>query len=664
MKHLRIASLALLLGLIHPLSVHAACSNNEDGVPGAVGEIEYFSTNELKYCDGTNWVLMAEPCGGTGTACGGDPDQRIVFLAPSGAKDHRAGGLLGLDSSCTRTAWLAGMHGIFYVWATDKDPNNAPANRFEHSAVPYVKYASGTGTIKVADDWADLIDCTGSCLDAPIDREADGTLVNSGITAVVTNTNTDGTQYSSAVNDSCDGWTLLTGAPHRGNSQNTGASWTDSGTSGVCNNSIRAYCFEQQGSNRAAIINHAIVSQTPETEDVRELTAWGDYAYVLSNTQKSVSSIDISDPTNSLSVSDTYIDATNLLTPRGIVSDGNYLYIASTGADSLQIIDISDPTNLVTPSGGNNGLLVDSTNLNGAYGVDIQGNYAYVAAGAAKKLVVVDVSDPANPTIAGGGSGMISFSSNAQKVAVSGNYAYVTFGYSSNTLAVVDISDPTSPSLAGTLTDNTNMVSPFYVHVQGNYAYITATGSNAFVVVDVSTPSAPAIANSGNAKIINDYYLGSVSGLQVDGNFAYFSTLNHGSDIVNVGIIDISDPLNPFITAASKHNGVFIKELPSIAKSGRFLFAADKGNDKIIAYETITNYAMGETCSKAGEIFYDSASEKMVWCNGTSVIPMDFTGGGTGTCTSPTAIAGALNYDSASATYRFCDGSGWVDIGK
>lgn len=40
----------------------AACSANENGIPGQAGEIEYFSSsNMLRYCDDTNWIDMLNP---------------------------------------------------------------------------------------------------------------------------------------------------------------------------------------------------------------------------------------------------------------------------------------------------------------------------------------------------------------------------------------------------------------------------------------------------------------------------------------------------------------------------------------------------------------------------------------------------------------------------
>lgn len=665
MKRTRFSAAAYVLSMILPFltvfsmssPAYAVCSNNEDGNPGQAGEIEYFTaTNELMYCDDTNWILMTEPCGGSQIACGGNPDERVVFLtSTSSAKDERAGGLFGMDTTCTKLAYDAGLSGVFFAWAADTVSSNAPASRFEQPTVPY-NMVNGT---KIADDWSDLVDCTGSCLDDNIDRTEDNTLINSGVTSVVTNVNSDGTIFGTAANDSCDGWTAITGSPHRGRSQDTGSTWTANGKSGVCVNASRHYCFEQQGNDKVGLLHHTSLSSSPETDSIREITSWNNYAYIVSAGDNSVSSIDISDPVSSMSVADTYQDATNMGTIRGIDTDGNYIYIASTGTDTLLIVDISDPTNMVAPTGGNSGILTDGNDLDGAYGVAVQGDYAYVVGIGTNmnQLTVVDISDKASPSIAGT-SGTITGST---KVDVDGNYAYVV-SEGSNTITVVDVSTPSSPSISGSLTDNTNLDSPLFVKAQGNYAYVTASNSDSFTVVDVSTPSTPVIANSGSAVVTHGFYLDQVSGIVVDGDFAYVTKT--ASEKNGVTIIDISDPLNPFITAAIRHSNSYSQGTLSLTKSGKYLVAASATTDNLLSYEIVSNYTIGDTCSTAGEYYYDYTENKMVWCNGTNLVPMNYSGGGTAGCTSPTANEGAMDYDSTGTVFRFCDGNGWIDIGK
>jgi len=99
---------------------------------------------------------------------------------------------------------------------------------------------------------------------------------------------------------------------------------------------------------------------------------------------------------------------------------------------------------------------------NFAYGVEVVGNYAYVADYSAG-LQIIDVSDPANPTLAGS----YNTPGSSFGVTVSGNYAYVA---NSPTLQIIDISNPANPVYAGSY----NTGGALKVTVSGNYANVWA----------------------------------------------------------------------------------------------------------------------------------------------------------------------------------------------
>ena len=105
-------------------------------------------------------------------------------------------------------------------------------------------------------------------------------------------------------------------------------------------------------------------------------------------------------------------------------------------------------------------------------GVAVAGGYAYVA-DYENGLVVVDVSDPANPTRVGG----YDTSGSAQGVAVSGGYAYVADGGSG--LVVVDVSDPVNPTYAS---GYDTYGSAYDVAVAGGYAYVADIDSGLVVM--------------------------------------------------------------------------------------------------------------------------------------------------------------------------------------
>ena len=86
-----------------------------------------------------------------------------------------------------------------------------------------------------------------------------------------------------------------------------------------------------------------------------------------------------------------------------------------------------------------------------AYSVAVSGAHAFVADGnwpsragsIGEGLLVLDISDPANPVRVGATGG------NAQSVAISGTHAYVVGGLPG--LQVIDIGDPANPLLAGSV---------------------------------------------------------------------------------------------------------------------------------------------------------------------------------------------------------------------
>jgi hypothetical protein len=77
-----------------------------------------------------------------------------------------------------------------------------------------------------------------------------------------------------------------------------------------------------------------------------------------------------------------------------------------------------------------------------ARGVTVSGDHAFVADGASG-LVVIDISDPAAPTL----SGSYDTEGAARGVTFSGHHAFVASGASG--LQVIDVRDPLTPLLAG-----------------------------------------------------------------------------------------------------------------------------------------------------------------------------------------------------------------------
>jgi RNA polymerase sigma factor (sigma-70 family) len=146
----------------------------------------------------------------------------------------------------------------------------------------------------------------------------------------------------------------------------------------------------------------------------------GNYAYVADGYKSGLCVIDVSSPANPRQVGSYY--TTQYAT--GIDVVGNRVYLAN-GSEGLHIIDVSDPEN---------------PRRLGTYGtrwalrVHVVGDHAYLTD--EQGLYVIDISDPRNPCKVG----YYSNPGPAFGVQVVGNYAYVAAGDSG--LRIIDISDP------------------------------------------------------------------------------------------------------------------------------------------------------------------------------------------------------------------------------
>lgn len=178
----------------------------------------------------------------------------------------------------------------------------------------------------------------------------------------------------------------------------------------------------------------------------------------------------------------------------------------------------------------------------------VEGNYAYVGRGS--YLVILDVSDPANPFELGS----IDLVNSVYDLDVEGAYAFVCTRKSPHYFCVVDVSDPARPELVVSgMTVNNNRTAA--VLVRGNTAYVglgqqTPGQFDALYAVDVTDPpsmdpSAPGLFHRVEDPGPSDFYTG---GAAVAGDFLYaFADADPGSGWVKeLKVFDLSgDPLNP-----------------------------------------------------------------------------------------------------------------------
>ena len=246
-------------------------------------------------------------------------------------------------------------------------------------------------------------------------------------------------------------------------------------------------------------------------DDTVDVFVEGDFAYVT-NQGEGLKVVNITDSTNPF-INGTYITY-NIA--ESVYVDGNYAFIADYEGDQNQenfiVLDISDPTN---PSHLGN---CSTFKYGNEVAMDIvtAGDIAYVANGEGG-LCVVDISDPSSPEILSHKDTL----GTSYELVVDGDYLYLADD--SNGLVILDVTDPSLVTLVATF--KTGISLALGVVVEGNYAYVV-DWNNGIVVVDITDPTTPIFAGLLAKSGATDAY--------VDGNYLYVTDVNNGLSVVNI----------------------------------------------------------------------------------------------------------------------------------
>ncbi|MCP3682416.1 MAG: S8 family serine peptidase [bacterium] len=177
------------------------------------------------------------------------------------------------------------------------------------------------------------------------------------------------------------------------------------------------------------------------------------YAYVVGT--KGLDILDVTDVSSPQLIGE-YTRENSVFTIRDIDVVGDKAYLAGDG--DFIVLDVSDKTN---PS------IIGSLDLPGkAYGIDVDGSYAYVA-NQELGLGIIDVSDLNSIEVVG----IYSDCNYNNDVKVVDNYAFLVCNEPGSEFKSIDISDKTNPQFVakGWSFGNT----PQNVDIQGDFAYIT-----------------------------------------------------------------------------------------------------------------------------------------------------------------------------------------------
>jgi hypothetical protein len=226
--------------------------------------------------------------------------------------------------------------------------------------------------------------------------------------------------------------------------------------------------------------------------------------------------------------------------------------------------------------------------------VEINGNYAYIAAGSAG-LQVVDVTNRSAPQVVGS----LALAGNADGLKVVGHYAYVAAGTSG--LEIVDISAPLAPALVSSLNTGGEVRD---LQVSGGVAYL-ANGAAGLVAISVANPAAPVAVGSlalpgfikgvaldvtrnlvvvvGDtglytidvttpgtlAPLGSSYWYGDARAVVLQGNYAFVADTE-----TSLTTFDITNPAAPlYVASTSAYLGGKLRDL---AIAGNLEFGADE----------------------------------------------------------------------------------------
>lgn len=223
--------------------------------------------------------------------------------------------------------------------------------------------------------------------------------------------------------------------------------------------------------------------------------------------------------------------------------NGDFAYVAA-GSAGLQIVDVTDHSH---PR------IVASQALPGnANDIIVVGDIAYVAAGSAG-LQILDVGDPLHPILVGA----VDTSGDAWDVGVQGTLAFVADG--SAGLQVIDVSNPAAPKLVGTV-DTPGVAKGVDVAPNQPFA-VVADASGGLQVIDVTDPTHPAIIGSVSTG-------GDARDVVLNGDFAFVAAYTQSFTSV-----DLSDPRHPVVRASTPSStGGFLQD---VVVMGQFALGAD-----------------------------------------------------------------------------------------
>jgi plastocyanin len=308
-------------------------------------------------------------------------------------------------------------------------------------------------------------------------------------------------------------------------------------------------------------------------DGLRDVKVLGNYAYVISDTEKGLTIFDISNPMDPSPVSEIGFGSSL----SAIAAKDNYIYIASSTGNWIKIINASTPTSptviATITDGGSTVNTYSYTKLGGINALKIVENYLYAHAGADHTITVIDITNPTSPIL------RCEFTDNTHlgtpttiqgpnSLSIEGNYLYTI--NTGSKVSIINISNPAALSYVTEITSVT--ASPSALTVKNNYLYVAGYSGNSLQIYDVSNPSNPILVKTLSDSS-NGNYLSGLTSITIQGFYAYVSSSTESA----VSIINIQSPAEAYIVKELKNGleNITFSDPYGVEISNNVLYVAD-----------------------------------------------------------------------------------------
>lgn len=217
-----------------------------------------------------------------------------------------------------------------------------------------------------------------------------------------------------------------------------------------------------------------------DMQDPKQIVVKGNHLLVLAETSSKIVVVDVSIKTSPKKLY-TFQPANGGNRPHDLVLKGNKGYLVTFGGKALTILDVSDLQNGITEINQ----VIDSTNLDGATGIDVNDEFAFVGSINDKSFSVWDITDDAvGPQFKVKIKNIDNYLG-ISSVLLVGDTAYMTCA-SADRLISFDVSNPLAPSQLFDVLDGTELNSCNRMSVWGKYLFISCNAGSRVSIFDIT----------------------------------------------------------------------------------------------------------------------------------------------------------------------------------